>query len=191
MSARPTLVRPSVARLAGALFAVTLLAAGCGESTPGPEQSPPASVTSDDGGASGDGGTSDAGGASEEGGASDSGASDDGGQTAAEVPQDSYPVTPAPDGFVPPESCSGEGAYFGEVGSTATPELPERAGETLSIDVVGIEGEDALLTATVGDGSPREVEAVTLGETVTIDLWTISVTSVCGDTQQVEFDLIN
>lgn len=182
MSARSTLARPSAARLAGALLAVTLLAAGCGESSPGPEQ--PSSSSSDTAGSS-DGGGSDAGGDS----AGD--ASDGGGQTAAEVPQDPYPVTPAPDGFVAPDACSGEGAYFGEVGSTATPELPERAGETLTIDVVGIEGEDAQLTATLGDGSAREVEAVTLGETVTIDLWTISVTSVCGDTQQVEFDLIN
>lgn len=197
MSARPTLVRPSAARLAGALFAVALLAAGCGESTPGPDPSPPASATSDDGGASDGGGASDAGGSSDAGGAAEGddaaggSASDGGGQTAAGVPQDPYPVAPVPDGFVPPEACSGEGAYFGEVGSTATPELPERAGETLSIDVVGIEGEDALLTATIGEGSAREVEAITLGETATIDLWTISVTSVCGDTQQVEFDLIN
>lgn len=182
MSARSTLPRPSTARLAGVLLAVTLLVAGCGESTPGPEQ--PSSSSSDTPGSS-DGGGSDAGGAS------GGDASDSGGQTAAGVPQDPYPVTPAPDGFVPPEACSGEGAYFGEVGSTATPELPERAGETLTIDVVGIEGEDAQLTAALGDGSAREIEAVTLGETVTIDLWTISVTSVCGDTQQVEFDLIN
>ncbi|MGP9581182.1 hypothetical protein [Brachybacterium sp. AOP35-5H-19] len=177
MPARSTVIRPSAARLAGALFAVTLLAAGCGASAPEPERPLPASATS---AASDGGGTSDGG-----------GASDGGGQTAAEVPLEPYPVTPAPEGFVPPEACSGEGAYLGKVGSTATPELPERAGETLAIDVVGIEGEDAQLTATVGEGSPREVEAVTLGESVTIDLWTISVTSVCGDTQQVEFDLIN
>ncbi|GAA4529363.1 hypothetical protein GCM10023160_28420 [Brachybacterium paraconglomeratum] len=182
MSARSTLPRPSVARFAGALFAVTLLAAGCGESSPGPEQP---SASSSDTSASSDGGGAEAGGSDA------GGASDGGGQTAAGVPQDPYPVTPAPEGFAPPEACSGEGAYFGKVGSTATPELPERAGETLTIDVVGIEGEDAQLTATLGDGSAREVEAVTLGETVTIDLWTISVTSVCGDTQQVEFDLIN
>ena len=174
MSARTAPVRPSAARLAGALLALTLLAAGCGESAPEPEHpsESPTTATSD--------------GASDEGGASDGG-----GQTAAAVPQEAYPATPAPEGFTPPSSCSGEGAYFAEVGGTATPELPERAGETLTITAEGIEGEDAQLTATLGDGSTRPIEDLTLGETATIDLWTISVTSVCEDTQQVEFDLID
>src|SRR5699024_3024221 len=105
--------------------------------------------------------------------------------------QEAYPVTPAPEGFTPPEPCSGEGAYFAEVGGTATPELPERVGEALTITAEGIEGADAQLTATLGDGSTRPIEDITLGETATIDLWTISVTSVCEDTQQVEFDLID
>ncbi|MGO1685345.1 MAG: hypothetical protein ACTHYR_10240 [Brachybacterium sp.] len=170
-TARP---RPSTAGFAGALLALTLLAAGCGDSDPAPEGTSSSPAASDDGGAS------DAG-----------GASDGGGQTAAGVPQDAYPATPAPEDFEAPDACSGEGAYFADVGGTATPELPERAGETLTIEVAGIEGEDAQLTATLGDGSPREVEPLTLGETATIDLWTISVTSVCGDSQQVEFDLID
>lgn len=180
MAARTAPVRPSVARLAGALFALTLLAAGCSEGSSGPEESPAVAEASDGGGASDAGGSEEA-----------SGPSDSGGQTAAGVPQDPYPATPAPDGFEPPEACSGEGAYFAEVGGTATPDLPERAGETLTIDAVGIKGEDAQLTATLGDGSTRPIEDVTLGETVSIDLWTISVTSVCEGTQQVEFDLID
>jgi hypothetical protein len=167
-------VRPAAARLAGALLALTLLATGCGESAPAPEPTSSAPAASDGGGAS------DAG-----------GASDGGGQSAAGVPQDPYPATPAPEDFVPPEACSGEGAHFAEVGGTASPELPERAGETLTIEVTSIEGEDAQLSATLGDGSPRPIEPLTLGETVTIDLWTLSVTSVCADTQQVEFDLID
>lgn len=180
MSARTVAVRPAAMRLVGALFALTLLAAGCGESAPNPEQTTSGPAASDDGGAPEADGTSDGG-----------GASDGGGQSVAGVPQDPYPATPAPEGFEAPAACSGEGAYFAEVGGTATPELPERAGETLTIEAAGIEGEDAQLTATIGDGSTREVEPMTLGETATIDLWTISVTSVCGDSQQVEFDLID
>lgn len=176
MLARTARPRPSAARLAGALLALTLLAAGCGGGDPAPE---PEETTASPA-ASDDGGASDAG-----------GASDGGGRTAAGVPQDAYPATKAPDEFEAPEACSGEGAYFAEVGGTATPELPERAGEALTIGVAGIEGENAQLTATLGGGSPREIEAMTLGDTATIDLWTISVTSVCGDSQQVEFDLID
>ena len=170
-TARP---RPSAARLAGALLAMSLLAAGCGGQEPALEQATSAPAASDAGG------ESDAG-----------GASDGGGQSVAGVPQDPYPATPAPDDFEVPDPCSGEGAYGAKVGETAAPDLPERAGETLTIEVTGIDGADAELSATLGDGSPREVEALTLGETATIDLWTISVTSVCGDSQQVEFDLID
>ncbi|ACU84241.1 hypothetical protein Bfae_03660 [Brachybacterium faecium DSM 4810] len=172
MSARPRPVRPAVARVAGALLAVSLLATGCSESDPAPEES--SAPAASDGGASEDGGASDAGGSS-----------------SAGVPQDPYPATPAPEGFEVPDPCSGEGAYFVDVGGTASPELPERAGESLTIEAVGIEGEDAQLTATLGDGSARPIEGLTLGETATVDLWTISVTSVCEDSQQIEFDLID
>ncbi|GAA1491084.1 hypothetical protein [Brachybacterium sacelli] len=167
--------RPSLARLAGGLFALALLGAGCtGGDEPAPEVAP---AVSDGGGAS-DGGTV-------------SGASDGGGQSEVALPQDPYPATPAPEDFEPPEACSGEGAYYAQVGDSADPDLPERAGEELTIEATGIEGEDAQLTATLGGGEPREIEDITLGETVTIDLWTLSVTSVCADTDQVEFDLIN
>ncbi|APX33840.1 hypothetical protein BH708_15240 [Brachybacterium sp. P6-10-X1] len=173
--------RSARARLTGALFALAVLAAGCtGGEEPAPEGAP---AVSDGGGAS-DGGTGG-------GGSDDSGASDGGGQTAAALPRDPYPVTPAPDDFEPPEPCSGEGAYYAEVGGTGTPDLPERAGESLTIEATGIEGADAQLTATLGEGDPREIEDITLGETVSIDLWTLSVTSVCEETEQVEFDLIN
>lgn len=198
MSTAIALPRPPVARLAGALLALTLLAAGCGESSSEPDSAAPSGqasgsgAASDGGGASGSGGASAAGGASDGGAASaDGGASEEDGQAAAAVPQDPYPVTPAPEGFAAPAPCSGEGAYFAEVGGTATPGLPERAGETLSVQVVGIDGDKAQLAATVGDGSSRPIEDITLGETATIDLWTISVTSICEDTQQVEFDLID
>lgn len=174
MSALTAPVRPSAARLAGALLALSLLAVGCTESTPEPTAEPSSPAVSDGGGAE-----------------EPSSASDGGGQTAAAVPQEAYPVTPAPEGFTPASPCTGEGAYLAEVGGTASPELPERAGESLSIAAEGIDGADAQLTATLGDGSSRPIEDITLGETATIDLWTISVTSVCEDTQQIEFDLID
>ncbi|MGP9538253.1 hypothetical protein ACT3SP_09580 [Brachybacterium sp. AOP43-C2-M15] len=188
MSVRPCLVRPSVTRLAGALLALSLLAAGCGESDPAPEESAAAPAASDEGGAEDDG-ASDSG--ASDSGASDDDASDGGGRSAAGVPRDPYPVTPAPDDFEAPEPCSGEGAYYAKLGETASPDLPERAGESLSVELTGIEGDHAQLSATIGDGSARPVEDMTLGETATIDLWTISVTSVCADTDQVEFDLID
>lgn len=156
------------------MLALTLLAAGCGGEDPAPEATTSSSAASDGGGAS-----------------ETAEPSDGGGQSVAGVPQDPYPATPAPDDFEAPDPCSGEGAYFAEVGGTASPELPERAGETLTIEVSGIDGTDAQLTATLGEGAPREIEPLTLGESTTIDLWTISVTSVCEDSEQVEFDLID
>ena len=101
-------------------------------------------------------------------------------------------VTPVPEGFEAPAPCTGEGAYSARVDEDpAEPELPERSGETLTITVTGIDGDHAELEAAIGGGDPRPIEPATLGETVTIDLWTISITSVCTDTEQVEFDLIN
>lgn len=179
MPARTTAVRPSLVRIVGALFALSLLA-GCGETAPEAEETTSAPAASDAGGTAAGEDASDAG-----------GASDGGGRTAAAVPQEPYTVTPAPDGFTPPSPCSGEGAYFAKVGESVTPDLPERAGETLTITLSEIEGEDAHLTATLGDGTERPIEGMTLGESATVDLWTISVTSVCEDTQQVEFDLID
>lgn len=181
MSARTARPRPSRSRLAGALLAVALVAAGCGGAEdPAPEGAATSSAVSDGGVASDGGGASD-----------DGGASDRGGRSAAPLPVEPYPVTPAPEGFTPPDACSGEGAYFVEVGGTATPALPERAGESLTIALSGIQGADAQLTATLGDSEPRPIQDITLGESVTIDLWTLSVTSVCDATQQVEFDLID
>jgi hypothetical protein len=167
-SRRP-LPRPALTALA-----VCLLAAGCSGS-PAPEESGSAAPTSE-------AGASDTGGAP----------SDDGGAaTAAAVPQEAWEVTPAPEGFTPPDPCTGEGAYYAEIGGETTPELPERGGESIAVAVEGIDGDTASLTASVGDSPEREVEPITLGETVTVDLWTLSVTSVCADTERVEFDLID
>ncbi|WP_193106573.1 hypothetical protein [Brachybacterium sp. FME24] len=187
MPSSATSHRLSRARLAGALLAISLLAAGCsGGDDSASDATPAASEGSDAGGASDGGPDRDS-----EATVDSSDASDAGGKTAVAVPRDPYPVTPPPDDFEAPEPCSGEGAYFAEVGGAATPDLPERAGETLTIHATGITGDDAQLTATLGDGEPRPLEDITLGDTATIDEWTISVTSVCQDTDQVEFDLIN
>lgn len=169
----PAARRSPTARLAVALAAV-LLVAGCSGS---PEESASSSAP---------------GSAAEESAASDAGgASDGGGRTAVAVPQETYEVTPAPDGFAPPEPCSGEGAYFTEIGGEASPDLPERGGESLTVSLDGIDGDRARLVATVGDSPAREIAPITLGETVAVEHWTLSVTSVCADTEQVEFDLID
>ena len=175
-------------RCAAALAVGSLLLTGCGQGgDPAPEEEISQTGASDEGGAD-----SSAGDGSD--GASDSGGepSDGGGATAAAVPVDPYPVTPAPDDFEAPGACTGEGAHLAEVGSGgAEPGLPERAGESLTIEVTAIEGDHAQLTAAIGSADPRPIEDITVGESVTIDLWTISLTSVCGDLDQVEFDLIN
>ena len=168
--------RTPLPRLAVTALAACLLVAGCSGS-PAPEESGGADPSAD---AASDAGGDDAG-----------GASDGGAATAAAVPQEAWEVTPAPEGFTPPDPCTGEGAYYAEIGGEASPELPERGGESLAVTVEEIDGETAALTAAVGDSPAREVEAITLGETVTVDLWTLSVTSVCADTERVEFDLID
>lgn len=169
----PVARRSPSAPLAAALAAL-LLVAGCSGSPEEEASSAPGT-------------------AAEEPAASDAGgASDDGGRrTAVAVPQETYELTPAPDGFAPPEPCSGEGAYFTEKGGEATPDLPERGGESLTVSLEGIEGDRARLVAQVGDSPAREIEPITLGETVAVGHWTLSVTSVCAGTEQVEFDLID
>ncbi|GAA1323779.1 MULTISPECIES: hypothetical protein [Brachybacterium] len=163
------------------VLAVGLIAAGC---TSGVEDPVASSSASDAGGVSG---ASDGGGGTVVLEPSDGGT----GQATVEVSSDPYPVTPAPEGFEPPAACTGEGAYLTEVGSPSTPDLPERGGESLSIEATSIDGDKAVLSATV-DGGTRAIEPAAIGETVSIeDQWTISVTSVCGDTDQVEFDLID
>lgn len=169
--------RATALRLAGAVFAVGLLATGCGgtdEPAPGTAPSPTTEASDSGGGAD-----------------NTVEPSDGGGQSAAEVPMDPIAVTPAPEGFEPPASCTNEGAHLVTADSPADPALPERNGESATIALAGIEGEKAHLTVAVGGAEPRPVEAAGIGETIGLDQWTISITSVCGDQDQVEFDLID
>lgn len=181
---RPARTRRALVGLA----ALTLLAAGCGGAAEeGGEGSAAATSTS----------------APSDGGGSGSAASDDGGATAgdkataeesasAEAPAEAIEVTPAPEGFAPPEPCTGEGAHAARLDEgPADPALPERAGETVTVTVTGVDGDHAELEAAIGEAEPRPLGPITLGETATLNLWTISVTSVCEDTGQVEFDLID
>ncbi|MGY5765789.1 hypothetical protein ACXET9_11370 [Brachybacterium sp. DNPG3] len=207
---RAGLARGAAMRAAAALLLPMLLLAGCsGASDDGDASGSTSASAGSDGGSgavagSDDGGASSTddpganGGAGEGLGddpASDGPSADDGatgGDASANVDQEPYAVTPAPDGFEgPSDSCTGEGAYYVRVGETAEPALPERDGEALTIGASGIDDGSALLTAAVGDGAPRDVEAASVGTTVTIESWTISVTSVCADSAQIEFDLVD
>lgn len=183
-----TVRRP--ARLATALAALALVAAGCAGDE---EEASPAGGSASDAGASSSA-SSDAGGASDAGGgaAEESPTEESSTAESSTASAEAYAVTPVPEGFEAPAPCTGEGAYSARVDEDpAEPELPERSGETLTITVTGIDGDHAELEAAIGGGDPRPIEPATLGETVTIDLWTISITSVCTDTEQVEFDLID
>lgn len=165
------------ARLAALMLTAGLLAAGCsGETETAPEPSADGPVASD----GGDDTTVES--------------SDGGGKSVAEVPAEDEPieVTPAPSDFsLPGGSCTGEGMHLVEPDGEATPALEERDGVTLSIGVESIEKDSVELTATMDDGQPRPIEAAKVGDTIQIDLWTLSVTSICQDLDQVEFDVIN
>lgn len=186
MSPSPLRHRPGRARLAGALLALSLLAVGCsGGEDPAAEDAPASSSASDAGGqapAVSDGGSGEA---------VVTGSAEGEGQSSAAVAPEPIAATPAPEGFEPPAACSGEGAYLATVGGAAGPDLPERDGETLLLEAAGISGDDAQLTASVGEGPPVPIEDLSLGDTATIEHWTISVTSVCSETDQIEFDLID
>lgn len=125
--------------------------------------------------------------------ASDAGGSDGGGAATASAPEPTpIAATPAPSDFTPPANpCTGEGIHLVEQGTHAKPALPARAGQTLTIGLDSMTKDTAALTASVGSGKPRKVDPVHIGDTVQVDLWTISVTSICPDQRQVEFDVID
>lgn len=162
-------------RLAALVLSAGLLAAGCsGAEEEAPETAAPAPAASDDGGAPQE--------------------PSDGGASAAPVPAAEEPiaVTPAPADFSPPSgSCTGEGMHLVEPGKDARPALPERDGITLSIGLESMEKDTVELTATLGNGKPHPIEPAQVGDTFQIDLWTLSVTSICPKTDQVEFDVID
>ncbi|MFC0672472.1 hypothetical protein [Brachybacterium hainanense] len=166
-------------RVLAAAAALALLLGGCGggdEPAPQPATSTSAPAASDGGGAdpSADA-PSDAGGASPE------------PSAAAEQP---YPVTPPAEPIELADDCTGEGMHRAMVGETASPALPERAAGSLAITLTGVDAEGrAQLAASLDGSDPRAIAPAAVGDSVEIDLWTISVTSICADS--VEFDLVN
>jgi hypothetical protein len=127
---------------------------------------------------------------------SDSGgaASDGGGAEPAEEPTEEEPpeavaVTPPEQEVELSNACTDEGVYLVKKGKSAKPALEKRDGATLKVGLTEVTEDDgANLTVTI-DGEKRTIETAHVGDTVGLDDWTISITSVCED--QVEFDLID
>lgn len=88
-----------------------------------------------------------------------------------------------------PEACTGEGAYLVQKGKRTDPKLPKRHGKTLDVRLKKVTSHDgADLVAKIG-GEDRPIETAHVGDTIGLDGWTISLTSVCDG--QIEFDLID
>lgn len=185
-----------------AAFAAALLLAACGAGSPddadttsGPEptaESQTIPMASDaggeDGATQGDGTQDD--GMQDDDTQSDAGADAETEDEASAAALDPYPVTAPPEGFGVENPCTGEGAYRAALTESAEPALPDRAGGSLDVQLLGIDEDGrAELTATVADEEPRPIEPAAVGDTVEVELWTLSVTSVCED--EVEFDLVN
>lgn len=116
--------------------------------------------------------------------------------TTTEAPSTSAAPTPAPIAVTPPaeapqlpSSCTYEGAYRMPLGGANDPALPERDGAAITLTATEVTDDgSAVLLARVGE-SEHAIEPAHVGDTVAVDGWTLSVTSVCADA--VEVDLIN
>lgn len=192
----PRLVRRLRFGAFAGVLALSSVLAGCGggqDDAAGPEA---ASSASDDGGASDTGGPSDEGSGDSKGpghGASDGGASDGGGTSDGEDQQTPDAEDPVP--VVPPDqkvklsnACTGEGTYMVRKDTHVDPKLPTRGGEKLDVRLKAVKDDGADMTSTAG-GKDRPIETAHVGDVISIDGWTFSLTSVCDD--QVEFDLID
>lgn len=160
----------------GAAAVVILLASGCGGGGQGEddEASQQTSAASDAGGGSEATGSSDGGGQ----GPSDGGSAGD----------EALAVTPPAQEPELTDACTGEGAYLASKDTKVDPSVPERDGLTLDVRAKGIEKDGADLVADI-DGTRTPIETAHVGDTVTVDQWTLSITSVCAD--RVEFDVID
>lgn len=169
--------------LACALGAVLVLAAGCGG---GDDDSDSASSDASSSGAE----QSDSGGASaEETSASDGGS--DGAGTDADSSSSVEPIAVTPPEQEPEltDACTGEGAFLVKGEKPNDPTLPERDGLTLEVSLEDLTDDDGADLVADIDGTQRPIETAHVGDTISVDQWTLSVTSVCEDA--VEFDLID
>ncbi len=122
--------------------------------------------------------------------------SDAGGDSApSDAPESSEPatitVTAPPTGFTPPaDTCNGEGMHLATKNAPLNPALPDRGGSA-DVRLGTIDGKTATLVVTSADGRTLSTDPAQVGDSIGIEKWTVSITSICADTQQVEFDLIN
>ncbi|MFE5777485.1 hypothetical protein [Brachybacterium sp. NPDC056505] len=167
--------------LACALGAVLVLAAGCSGGDG-------ASDGADSGAAQSDGGgSSEATGA----GASDGGASSDGGGSTGDSSASAEPIAVTPPEQKPEltDACTGEGAFLVKGEKPNDPALPKRDDLTLKVSLEDLTDDDGADLVADIDGTQRPIETAHVGDTISVDQWTLSVTSVCKDS--VEFDLID
>lgn len=121
---------------------------------------------------------------------SDAGGASDAGGTAPESAAHRYAITPPAQPVELTDDCTGEGMHRTALGESADPALPERSGAGLDVVLSGVDAQGrAELTAALDGGDPHPVEPAAVGDTIMIEDWTISVTSICTD--EVEFDLVN
>lgn len=178
MTSSRSLCAPSAPRALTAAAAALLLltTAACG----GDDTAAPSSSTS----------PASSSGASDEGGASPSETTSSESSPSASPTPTAIPASPPPKGFAIKKPCSGEGTYDVRAGAkTSSPSLDPREDATLDIGLTSVQHGKAHLTASLDGGKRRPVEPVEVGSTVSVDLWTLTITSVCQDS--VQFDVID
>jgi hypothetical protein len=159
--------------LACVLGAVLVLAAGCGgadEASEGADSGAAQSQSDGGGSSSSDGGSE--------------GTADDSSPSAEPIA-----VTPPEQEPELTDACTGEGAFLVTGEKPNDPKLPERDGLTLKVSLDDLTDDDGADLVADIDGTQRPIETAHVGDTVSVDQWTLSVTSVCEDS--VEFDLID
>lgn len=175
---RPAAVRRHLS-LACALGATLVLAAGCGGGDDaaggaGSDSASSGAAQSDDGGASGGGSSA-----------------SDGGAAGAESSSSAEPIAVTPPEQKPEltDACTGEGAFLVKGEKPNDPALPKRDDLTLEVSLEDLTDDDGADLVADIDGTKRPIETAHVGDTISVDQWTLSVTSVCKDS--VEFDLID
>ncbi|UEJ81718.1 hypothetical protein Bra3105_12805 [Brachybacterium halotolerans subsp. kimchii] len=173
--------------VACALGAVLVLAAGCGGGDGADSGAAQTGTTQSDGG-----GSAAASGA----GASDGSSASDGGSDGSGGSSGDSSTSAEPIAVTPPEqkpeltdACTGEGAFLVKGEKPNDPALPKRDDLTLKVSLEDVTDDDGADLVADIDGTQRPIETAHVGDTISVDQWTLSVTSVCKDS--VEFDLID